>query len=219
MLSLVLKDLLIQKKVVLFSFFYVLIMVIAFQGQGAAMLIVGIVTVNYVMLQTACAYDEKNNTDIMLNSLPLSRGDIVLARYISVLVFSMIGIGGYVLITIIFGICNFPIKVYPFTLEAIFGAIAGIVIMNSIYLPTFYKLGYIKSKWINFILFFGVFFSIGGISYIIKQGNNIPIIKSIVASIEGFSESQIIIGLIMVMGMVILGSYFLSVKFYKNREF
>ena len=220
MFSLVLKDLLVQKKMLLFSLVYVLIMILAFQSQdGIIMLIAGIAAVSYIMVQTACAYDDRNKADIMLNSLPIGRGSIVLARYISVLLFIIIGLADYALIAIACIIFKLPIRIYPLAMEGLLGALFSVVLINSIFLPAFYKFGYIKSKWVNFIMFFSTFFLIGGINFTLEKSQNNSTITNMLDYLKGLSDIQIVIGLILIMIVMFIGSYFLAAKFYKTREF
>jgi ABC-2 type transport system permease protein len=108
MFNLVLKDILIQKKTFVLGLFYIPIMAIAFQHSVTSMIPAGIVGLTYIVLITACAYDDKYKTDIMLNSLPLHRNSIVLARYMSLFLYYVIGVLDYVLFTAVISTPHIP---------------------------------------------------------------------------------------------------------------
>jgi len=121
MFNLILKDILIQKRNFLLGIFYILIMIFAFQQSGSTML--SVIAFSYIMVQSACAYDDKNKSDVLLNSLPLSRGTIVIARYISTFVFAAISIVYYIILSGIVNTLKLPFKIYAVSLESIIGVL------------------------------------------------------------------------------------------------
>jgi ABC-2 type transport system permease protein len=218
MFSLVLKDILIQKRTFIFGLFYIPIMVIAFQNSPGSMISAGIIGMMYIVLITACANDDKYNTDILLNSLPIRRNNIVLSKYISVLVYFIIGIADYLIFSSIVNILGLPFKVQPISIEDLLSTMVAVVLVFGTYLPIFYKFGYIKSRTIAFILFFGVFLFIGAITGLLQENMNASFFKEIGSSLgEGGTASGLLILLVTV--LVFTGSYLLSVKFYNNRDF
>ena len=135
MFNLILKDILIQKRNLLFGVFYILIMIFALQQAGSAMFAASVMVFSYIMVQSACAFDEKNKADVLLNSLPLSRSTIVTARYISTFVFAAISMGYYLLFLGIVKVFELPIKVYIVSLEGIMGALFALVLVTGIFFP------------------------------------------------------------------------------------
>jgi ABC-2 type transport system permease protein len=77
MLNLILKDLLIQKKTLGFLGLYIIIFSIAFQSVGSGAFTGIVIAVTYQLVVTASSLEEKAGSDIILNSLPISRGKIV----------------------------------------------------------------------------------------------------------------------------------------------
>lgn len=112
MINLIKKDLLIQKKSFIFVFFYSLFMFVIFNNPAFVNMIyvMGMIISVYFFLITGNMEDEKNKSDILLNSLPVLRSRIVLAKYVSVFVYMFIG-------AFFLGIAGlvFHLPLFPFT--------------------------------------------------------------------------------------------------------
>lgn len=218
MFNLILKDILIQKRTFLFGIVYILIMILAFQESESPMFTASIISFSYIMVQSACAYDEKNKSDILLNSLPLNRNIIVIARYASIFIFAAIAVVYYILLTSIIKILGLPFKVYSVSFEGIVGALFALILLISIYFPVFFKVGYIKSKMFNFVFFFAVFFG-GGILVpeIIKSNSGFA--QRALQFLNSQSDMQIVVEIFAVMILLLIISYMFSLKFYRKREF
>lgn len=52
----------------------------------------GPVAISYMLVLSANANDEKNKSEIILNSLPISRSKIVFAKYLAVAVYIVLGL-------------------------------------------------------------------------------------------------------------------------------
>ena len=218
MFNLILKDMLIQKRNFLFGIVYLLIMVLAFQQIGSSMFVASVIPLSFIMVQSACAYDDKNKSDVLLNSLPLNRSTIVIARYISTFVFAAISIVYYILISGIAKVLELPFKIYPVSLEGIIGALFALVLVSGIYFPIFFKVGYIKSKIVNFALFFGVFFGVGMLVSELMENKNSAFIQGAIHFFSNQSDMQIIVEIFVMMILLLIISYMFSLKFYRNRE-
>lgn len=219
MFSLILKDFLIQKKTLLFSFAYILILIYIFQGIEYVIFPVCIGAFTYILMSTACAHDDKNKADIMLNSLPLKRENIVLARYFSIYVFTLVGTVAYWLITNIIVMINLPVDVYPITISGFFGAIYAVTLINSIYFPVYFKVGYIKSRILNLIMFFALFFGLSNLIEFLKSNQSNPFIYKTMELFNGLSDVKMGLILSAILIAILLISFTLSIVFYRNREF
>ncbi|MCR3761201.1 ABC-2 transporter permease [Clostridium felsineum] len=161
MFSLVLKDILIHNKgwisiaqSIVINFFIVVIL--QFFGNSSVYIIFPFfISTSYSL--SSCGLGEKYDIDIMINSLPVNRKTVVLSKYISSFIFFLIG----VIFVIIFASI---VKILPFGNITSFINIQDIIIsfMFSIlyifmYLPIYFKIGYIKSQRINSILYFIIF--------------------------------------------------------------
>ncbi|RYD05856.1 hypothetical protein N752_08150 [Desulforamulus aquiferis] len=70
MYYLILKDLLIQKKIIALSIAYVIFFIIAMQGTGFVMYATAITALTYMLVMTSCAYDEKTGLTLCLIVYP-----------------------------------------------------------------------------------------------------------------------------------------------------
>jgi len=217
--SLILKDILLQKKTVLFTAGYSLFILIVFQNPvfSEAAYIMGAVASGYMFILGACAYDEKNRSDIILNSLPVKRSTIVRAKYAGVVVFTaiaflIIGITGSLM-----RLAGLPVPLrYPGWPDAV-GVFASMVLLASLYFPFVFRYGYIKSRLFNLVLFMLVFFSPALINdYLKKQHGNLEQAAALVPALPGWLAGLgLFLGGLLLMG----GSYLLSAYFYRRREF
>lgn len=217
--SLILKDLLIQKKNLVFCFLYMGFAIFAFQKIGPAMFPAGLVAVNYMLVLTACAYEDKSKADIMLNSLPIKRSKIVLAKYFSIFVFAALGIIAYLLSVNLIRISGLPVQTTPITLGGMLGGLFAIALLNSIYFPVYFKVGYIKSRIVNFVLFFAFFFGVTSVVNFLYDSREKIWLKKLTFSVKQMTDLQIAGFLIAIILLILFISYLLSLRFYKSREF
>ncbi len=99
----------------------------------------------------AFAYDEKVETNILLNSLPYTRKEIIASRYIGAMIYMILAIGVTSLELFLFGI--------PFRLTDIAVACCLFLLFSAFTFPLFYifKPGYIYSVvLISFLLLAGI---------------------------------------------------------------
>ncbi|MBO8158167.1 ABC-2 transporter permease [Thermosyntropha sp.] len=212
MYNLILKDFLLQKKTFLFAFLYVAVMVIAFRDYGD---VASIIVLSYAMLLTACAYDDKSKADMVLNSLPLKRDTIVWARYLSVYVFALSMMVFYALLYWVISILPLPVHLAKLSGVKAIAALLIIGFLGSIYFPFYFKLGYMKSRLVNFIVFFLIF---GGVMPVLSNfaGSGLP------GGMSGLMEvrAEIIAGLFILLFLCVqVVSVLLSLRFYRARDF
>ncbi len=218
MLNLILKDILIQKKMFLFGLLYIVFFIFVFQDLGSGAFVAGSTAITYIFVITACTYEDKNKSDILLNSLPIKRKKIVGAKYISLFVYVGIGATVYLGAVLIVKVLGISVKINPITLEGLIGALVSVILMNSIYFPIFFKFGATVAKVVYFLLFFVFFFGGSKIFVFLAKSHNNAWIESM-KFLENQSDMQIAVYIIGVAITLLLSSYLLSLKFYKNREF
>lgn len=219
MIYLILKDILIQKKIVLLSFLYIIFFAIMMQGAGPMIYPTSLTALAYMLVITSCAYDEKNKADILLNSLPLKRTRIVLAKYLAIFVYIGLGTVAYLVTTTLLALLSLPIRIEPISWEGLAGAFVAIGLINSIYFPFFFKFGYLKSRVLNFILFFTFYFGLTSaveLLYIQQVPSWALGLKAFLQSLTDDQLMGLILGMVL---MLLTASLGLSIKFYQNREF
>jgi len=109
MISLLYKELLVQKRVLGMAFLYIFVFSFAMKNLGEQLPLAIITAVSYMFVLYGGAWDEKASSDRLWNSLPVPKWKIVGAKYLSVLVYvagvavltwavfavlSMVGMGG-----------------------------------------------------------------------------------------------------------------------------
>lgn len=219
MINLIIKDILVQKKTILISLVYTIFFIFTFQGMGNVGFVGSVVAIVYLLLNTSLAYDDKNKSEIMLNSLPIKREDIVTAKYVSVLLYLTIGIGFYFISTLLIKLTMLPIQLNIVTAVDIISSMISVILLSSINLPLFFKLGYIKSKMFSFILFFLFFFGAASLAGYLKNNKIIGTSGLLLDFLYNGSDIQILLFFIIIVFILALVSYGVSIILYKNREF
>lgn len=219
MYHLIKKDLIIQKRNLKLSILLLLFFSLSFSSIGTAGLIYSIYAVSYFLASGASALEDKNNSDMMLVSLPIKKHKIVLSKYISVYVFATYAILVTYVIVLIERLFKLPFTVFPFTLEAIVLAVAGVTLLCSIAFPLIFKVGYLKAKMFNNILMLTLVFGTAALSDKLDFNIHFTWQQQVLQFFGELSELEII-GIIMIPILIIfIFSYFISLIFYKNREF
>lgn len=219
MLSLIIKDVLIQKKQLIFAIVYLAFVLVAFQGMGEAMFPMGLVAFTYLLSMTACAYEEKNKAELLLNSLPIKRVDIVTAKYLSMILYTILGMFSYKVMTTIINLVNIPLKTYPLSLEIIIGSLAAVCLMTGIWFPIYFKFGYMKMRIATFVLFFLFFFGSSLMTSFLKTRQDSQWVDGIISFFESQNDIVIALVLLLIIVLYMLLSFSLSVWFYNKREF
>ncbi|MFW5438052.1 ABC-2 transporter permease, partial [Paenibacillus apiarius] len=144
MFNLILKDILIQKKIIIF---YIATIILYLLVDTSLVLIGFIYSVVFIM--NAYSYDEKDNANILLNSLPYTRKEIVCSKYIGALIFTSIFI-----IIIYFGDFLLNGKEALFSWKEVLLIIGLVMVAISFMLPFSYKF---KTQYL--LIASGVFFA------------------------------------------------------------
>lgn len=219
MLNLIIKDILMQKKRMVFGLAYILIACVSFQSMEVFVYPMAMTGFAYMLVFTSCAYEDMNKADVMVNSLPVSRKMVVAAKYLSVIFYFMIGTLVYALLIAFNSIPGFPVTIQPITLQSFAAGFASVSLIIAFVLPVFYKVGYMKSRITVFILFFIFFFGISAISEIITKSNYNIYLSSLIVRIDEIGSPAVSILIFAALVILLAISYLIAVKFYKNREF
>lgn len=221
MYSLFLKDLLIQKRMIWFIAGYSILILLAFNNPvfSAMTYVMGGMASAYILLMGACAYESKGNNESVLNSLPLRRKDVVRARYLSVLLFMFLSlaiIGGLGAIMKLLGL-SFPQR-YLGWFDVLAVAIS-LSLLSSLYLPFYFKIGYIQARIFNVLAFLLFFF---GPTYVVnyyRENSEKEIIQQVTAFLAHNPDWIIYVLGFMALLILLFISYLVSVRFYQRREF
>lgn len=221
MLTILKKDLLVQKNSFIFVFLYGLFIFIVFNDpvQSSVIYIMGMIITVYFFLRSGNDADIKNNSEIILISLPISRSRLVLARYISVFVYMLIGavlMGGAGLLM--------QLPVFPITAGLIgptdlLAAFILIGIAVSIYLPLHFRFGATALRLFSVIFFISLSFLplyLLQLYFATVDTRTVQLLRSFVLEQHPLLP---VAAVILIVLLLLGGSFCLSWKFYLRREF
>lgn len=222
MLSLIIKDLFLQKKTWFFPLGYGFFLFIVFNNPIFKELIynMGIIAISYVIIMTAVSFDEKNTTDIILLSLPIKRKIIILEKYLLTFIVVLVGMAimGFLGAVIKFsGLIEIPRMV---NINDFLFSLSSVLLLSSVYYPTYLKLGYKYSRYVNLCLFLFLFFLPSWLSqYLVSNiDKNGPLGQGLLELLN-FPIWQIGCTLLGVTLIITLISYWISVRIYMNKEY
>ncbi|BDG33521.1 ABC-2 transporter permease [Parageobacillus thermoglucosidasius] len=215
MFQLILKDILLLKKIFLFAAAYIIVMMMFLKEDSAVVFFVSVIAVTYMLILSACAHDDKNKADILLNSFPLTRRTVVMARYCSIFVFSVTAIMYYLVIAHILQMTGLSAQAHSVSLENVAAALCAVIFINSVYFPVFFKFGYIHSRLVGFILFFGTF----ALAPAFFEQADHPLVQDVIHYFSHLSEGKGMAIVAVVMMLLLAVSFFFSLQFYRKREF
>ena len=220
MWNLVVKDFVVQKTNIKFILIYALVGSLLFASSDGGAYIMIPMVLSYTYLLGGLGQDDKNNSEFLLNSLPVSRDSIVYAKYLSVIIFSAIAIvltmGGIFIMSSI-GVGKMTGNM---GIEDIVGFLFGIMIFMAINFPLYFKYGYAKLRYLNMGIFMLFLISPIIIKFLKDNINlNNSFILYMKAKLLSLSDTQIGV-IIICMGLFIyLLSLVISLNVYKKKEF
>ena len=221
MFSLVLKDILIQKKNLFAILIYPFIGILAFGFSfgSSTGYIFSIISIGYVMILTASGYDEKNKFDVVLNSLPLKRDDAVIAKYMSVAVFFVMGS----ILTAAAGIVVKLTGLFPYIniikLSDVLLAACSLCLYYAIYFPLNYKFGAIKMKLINMLIYMVFIFVPMFVAGLIKDNPDDKSLQAVLHVIGRMSSSSVSLIIAAAVLILLVLSINISIGIYRNKDF
>ncbi|KEK26150.1 ABC-2 transporter permease [Bacillus gaemokensis] len=207
MQQLVLKDLLLQRKlVVLYLAYAFFLLLINFNND--ALLTICCMTIPFIGTIVSVGHEVKNESEIILNSLPFQREEIVIAKYILASILIVIGI----ILSFLIGLIQHQLGTLDMNgmmmWGAMLGGIVGAILYVSIALPIGFGMGHISSKYIA--LFVGTIFAF-------SSG---MIVKNLWMNVENQWSSSLFVNAILLTGifLIYVASMVLSVSLYKERD-
>lgn len=221
MFNLVLKDIMIQKKSLLFCFGYCFFVLVFFGKQpafGQSVYIMASVAVSYLLLLGAGTIDSKNNTDLILNSLPLKRSQIVLAKYLTLPVYLVIALLFTLFASVImrfFGHIGF---LNPLTLIDIVASLFGVGFLGSVYLPLFAKFGSHILRYVNVLIFMLAFFLPGFLLGFFRRHPPTGAVRGLISQLQTVPVWAILTGLFIATLLMIFGSLAVSLRIYVHKD-
>ena len=167
-------------------------------------------------------YDEASHAEKYILSLPLTRKEIVMSKYVLAIVANILGsIVGILLTIIIVNVINvirpedlIKLDFENLSITAVSG-IFGVALIQAIQIPSVYRFGAEKGRIQMFLLLFLLVLMIAGVGFLItKIGFDINIEK-----INRFMNHFDIPILILVSAILYYISYNISYKIFKKKEY
>ena len=217
MLNLIVKDILIQKKYLIFAIFYFLFLFFVFAKSSFLGFIYffAVIATVYMIVTTAVDCDEKSA--LLLNSLPVKRQEIVLAKYCSAFVYAALALLVIALLTgSIFPSLRLPITFRSLTIGDIAGALAGTALFCSYYFPLYFKLGASRIRYVNLLVFISLI-SATGLLLDLCQYHPYRVIF-LLSAIRQVPLWQLASTITLALLVILLSSLFISLRFYENRD-
>jgi len=154
----------------------------------------------------AFAYDEQAETNILLNSLPYTRKEIIAARYLGALVYMFISVGLTAIALLIFN--------KPFTLEQMGFGISMFVIFAACSFPLF---NILKQGYISLVLLISFLFLVGIVPKWLDK--LLPHIPAITKFITDLSNPVLYTSVLFFTVILYLASWMLSTYLYQRKAF
>ncbi|MGH0676082.1 ABC-2 transporter permease [Bacillus luti] len=197
MRQLILKDFIMQWKFLIWHMLYPLFLYMTLVDIKSFYVIMSAIIPVIAILKTFND-DKKYDSEVMLNSLPLAKKEIVVAKYIMALIVFVISM----IVSSPVGIIHFTGGVFEFITTTLVTITGFVFIYLSLVLPISFWLGYKKSVFITFFILIAPT-AIGTMFFEINM-EQIQLYNSLLFGSSIF---------------VLIVSVFVSIKLYEKREF
>lgn len=221
MLNLIVKDLMIQKKFFLFVPLYVAFLAPVFAKPPMSVVIYPMVSavVVFTLTMNAIVYDDKNRSEVLLNSLPIKRGDIVLAKYLSILLYLALALATAAIFMLVVNAIGLKSLVkMPGTADLV-GSLAVAIFLGSFIYPLYFKFGSIKIRYVTTVLFMAMFFLPGLLMDYLKAPGRQTAIQNLITKMAMMPDWLQLTGITAVLLAMLLISLALSLRIYGEKEF
>lgn len=155
-------------------------------------------------------YDERTNTSRYLNTLPISRKEIVLEKYILTFISIVLGaILGSIISIILAYLSTRSIPNVNSMLPYIMGGILGISLIDSIQIIAIYKYGMEKGRIMLYVMILGLVLVITLLSYILPKDISLPNINN---------NYVMVLIIAIIVFIIYYVSYKISYNIYKKKD-
>ena len=181
--------------------------------------VIGII-VGMISLSTF-SYDEMAKSNRYILTLPVTRKEIVLEKYILAIGATILGsLLGFVLTLLIGNIMNYvrPDNVIDINIDTLLattiGGLFGVSLIQAIQIPSIFKWGAEKGRIQMFIVLFVLALIGAGVGFLIKESG----LSVDIAKLESVLKNFGLFLLILLSFIIYFISYKISYKIYKNKE-
>ena len=205
-----------RKTLIIFILIFVFTGIAQETTKGVGVMIAVMLTLGFGMFGMATFnYDEQSKTDRYILTFPLTKKEILIAKYVLIISSTIIGaiVGIIASFLIVFIIDKQIPSLYDYINVAL-GGIFGVGLIEAIQIPCVYKWGAEKGRIQMFIVAAIIILLIGGIFWVGESANiNLPI-RDILSTIINFIPAILILATLIIYYI----SYRVSYRIYKNKE-
>lgn len=206
MYNLIVKDLILMKKMLLMLFGFAIFFSLLGNPPTFSMCLIGL-----FLITGTGHFEDRNQSHIMLNSLPLSRKQIISSKYVGAIVSALFAILLTVSIQFIFDL--FIPQPLADLRELLVGMMV-ILMMAAFYYPILYKFGVKFVRMIVFSIFFFVII-LGKITLYVFNAQ----VETIKQFFFQFTADQLVLTFLFATVVIFMISWVLSIKIYEAKEF
>lgn len=214
--KLILKDVLIQKRVLPYLILYIpFITFITGKLDSSGLYVIISLTIAFMLSSNSFALEEVSQSSKVILSLPVTRREVVLSKYLSIFVYIAVSIA---LTSAAGAISTFFLgdssRLKYINLSEIIRIAVSCTIVCCIVFPLQFRLGYAKAR-VATIMVYIMLFSV--VPILMDQMRNFSLKEIIILPelLKGASGGCFTAALL---GVIWLASYFMSTNFYEKRE-
>jgi ABC-type transport system involved in multi-copper enzyme maturation permease subunit len=209
-----------QKKILWFGFAYSIFLFMVFSNPifRDFVYIMTAFGISYIAIIGAIQTEYKNNSDIVLNSLPISRREIVLSKYLTIFVFAGIALLIVAIIGLFFHLAPLPFEHRLININDILITLISVLLLSAVSLPAYFKTGAQWLRVINIIVFMLIFFAPAQIARYVLENQHQPGLQKLIDLAQQNPWLLAVSSLVTLLVLLLL-SYLLAVRIYSRRDF
>jgi ABC-2 type transport system permease protein len=210
MINLIKKELTANIKYMIMGFAFFILYAFLFANNGSSLFMLCLIILFYSTSTTNLIMDERYKIDLLVSALPIRRKDIVISKYIMVL---LVFIAGYVLYTILSLVESIDgySKITSLNFLSSMLGLFSISLFNGIMLPLCYRFGSQSTRYISLGIFFVFFFLSNFLG-----GTDITKFIGFIGSLSSIQG-----GLLLIVGTLLISviSYAVTYPIYAKKDF
>lgn len=202
-----------MRSLIAFVLYFFLLITLADNLNSDSRYILIITTIAYFLSSETFIYDDKTKSNYIINSLPIKRSDVVISKYLSIIVYIIVAIISVGLAGALISSTKLISGVNLINLEVIKYVILSSFIIMAINFPIYFKYGFRQAKLLNFIIYFTFFILINAAQSILS----LEPVQSFVTFVEKNSTVINSLSLVIVLIFTII-SMLISIKIYDKKD-
>jgi hypothetical protein len=201
MRHLLLKDFMLQKRILVLVCVYVIVLGFLFQGMTDGQIVLAMSIVGFILIIFSTAWESKS--DVLWNSVPIPTWKIVGAKYLSIFVYLAGALALALLSSAVGKLISSSETALAVNFPSILSGVLIVALVSGVYWPLYYALGYVKSRYTGIILYVGCLYLMPSLSQFREMH---------------FTALMMILS-VGIVGILVAVSFGISLYFYQRREF